>query len=395
LTLAQTITCENPDTKTPERETILWRGRSADYWNWLPKNSVHIFIHRDDFDRAIFKNDLLRVIPRSELPPMEPYTSIRQLYSRIRAGKVNVVFEPTNYTITDRIKKMIQKRGITGDELFKSSEVDPVIFWFEFMDWLVHNKNPKFITIIFDEADELFPTSPGGARWHLNLWAKDVIKDLRRRRISLFMASHGYQDLDGRIKPKIQYKIYMKGCVTPPESIVNRRAPIMLEPGVYYIERDGWGLHAFEKIPERTIMLTYLTGIDERDDFGDSPDLPPGPDKIPPIPPDKIPPVAGNGDAVNLSIPPECITKDKDGKIISIDLSRFNGLEGVEKKRNKRARKKSTYSRRSYILKRSTEKDGAREQARAYDEKVKSGAIDEQPMPKPERNDNTTDEVDK
>ena len=78
--------------------------------------------------------------------------------------------------LSDRIAKLVRRRG--GDEvkLDKNTKVDPVIFWFEFMDWMVHNKNPKFMTIIFDEADELFPQSPGGVRWHLNLWAKDIIK---------------------------------------------------------------------------------------------------------------------------------------------------------------------------------------------------------------------------
>ena len=92
LTLAQTINCENPFSHNEEKETILWRGRSNDYWNWLPKEMVRIFIHKADFDRAVFKNDTLDIIPREELPPMEAYTSIRQLYSRLRIGKVNVVY---------------------------------------------------------------------------------------------------------------------------------------------------------------------------------------------------------------------------------------------------------------------------------------------------------------
>jgi len=417
LTLAQTICCENPFTKQEEKETILWRGRSNDYWNWIPKENVQLFIHKADFDKAVFKDDLLNVMPRSELPPMEAYTSIRQLYSRLRAGKINVVYEPTTYTVSERIKKMIQKRGITGDELFKSSEVDPVIFWFEMMDWLVHNKNPKFISIIFDEADELFPASPGGARWHLNLWAKDVIKDLRRRRISLFMACHGYQDLDGRIKPKIQYKVWMKGSVTMPESLVNRRAPMMLEPGVYYIERDGWGMHSFSKIEEKTIVLGYLNGEDERDDFGDSNEGGGG-GSIPPSPPsdqsigmrddpttfmdeskesleddDKNQPIRtpiSNGLA-NMTIPTECITYDKDG-IMSIDLTKLNVTPSP---RRKKARKAPIYHKKSYFQKRTDTKDNIVEQAKVYDAKVEMGVVKEEPLPKYERNDKTTDEIDK
>jgi len=413
LTLAQTINCENPFSHNEEKETILWRGRSNDYWNWLPKEMVRIFIHKADFDRAVFKNDTLDVIPREELPPMEPYTSIRQLYSRLRIGKVNVVYEPTTYTVSERIKKMIQKRGITGDELFKSNEVDPVIFWFELMDWLVHNKNPQFVSIIFDEADELFPASPGGARWHLNLWAKDVIKDLRRRRISLFMACHGYQDLDGRIKPKIQYKVWMKGSVTMPESLVNRQAPVMLEPGVYYIERDGWGMHSFSKIPEKTIVLGYMNGCDERDDFGDDEDyrgggggggsghggIPPLPPKVEslsermglPKPPDIKEKPEINVNNASISIPSECIFYDKDGKMC-IDLTKFTNGNGKPKRKS---RPKPIYHKRSYLRERSTANDDKIDNAIKYDERVALGEISEEPLPKPDRNDNTTDEIDK
>jgi hypothetical protein len=417
LTLAQTICCENPFTKSEEKETILWRGRSNDYWNWIPKEQVQLFIHKADFNRAVFKDDILNVMPREDLPPMEAYTSIRQLYSRLRAGKINVVYEPTTYTVSERIKKMIQKRGITGDELFKSSEVDPVIFWFELMDWLVHNKNPKFITIIFDEADELFPASPGGARWHLNLWAKDVIKDLRRRRISLIMACHGYQDLDGRIKPKIQYKIWMKGSVTMPESLVNRRAPMMLEPGVYYIERDGWGMHSFDKIPERTIVLGYLDGADERDDFGEESGDGKGDGGIPQFTPpttfnqradnpstfmdeskegfdieDNIPMQSQKPNSLaNMTIPSECVTYDKNG-VMSIDLTKLNITSSPKKRK---VRKAPVYNRKTYFQKRDDTKDNIVEQAKEYDKKVESGEVKEEPLPKYERNDKTTDEIDK
>ena len=416
LTLAQTICCENPFTKSEEKETILWRGRSNDYWNWIPKENVQLFIHKADFERAIFKDDNLKIMERKDLPPMEAYISIRQLYSRLRAGKINVIYEPTTYTVSERIKKMVQKRGITGDELFKSNEVDPVIFWFELMDWLVHNKNPKFVSIIFDEADELFPSAPAGARWHLNLWAKDVIKDLRRRRISLFMACHGYQDLDGRIKPKIQYKVWMKGSVTMPESLVKRQAPMMLEPGTYYIERDGWGMHSFDKIEEKTIVLGYLSGQDERDDFGAGDDGLGGGFK-PPTPPGSPPP--GRQDdpttfmdestesldsgldqpiptstlsnsLANITIPSECIYYDKDGKM-AIDLTKLN----MSAPKKRKVHKAPVYHRKSYIQKRTTEKDNVVEQTKKYDEKVESGNLKEEPMPKYDRNDNTTDEIDK
>jgi hypothetical protein len=233
------------------------------------------------------------------------------------------------------------------------------------------------------------------------------------------MACHGYQDLDGRIKPKIQYKVWMKGSVTMPESLVKRQAPMMLEPGTYYIERDGWGMHSFDKIEERTIVLGYLSGQDERDDFGSGDDglggsgggyQPPTPPGSPPTGMQDDPatfmdeskeslesnvldqpiqtPIA-NGLA-NMTIPSECITYDKNG-LMSIDLTKLN----ISTPKKRKVHKAPVYHRKSYIQKRTTEKDNVIDQTKKYDAKVESGIVKEEPMPKYDRNDSTTDEIDK
>jgi hypothetical protein len=363
---------------------------------------VQVFIHKKDLKTTVFKNDVLKVLSKDELPPIEAYTSIRKLYGRLREGKINVVFEPTSYTITDRIREMIQRRGVSSEELFKSNKVDPVIFWFEFMGWLVANKNPKFLTIIYDEADEVFPNSPSGGRWHLNLWAKDIMRDLRRRGISLLMASHGYNDIDGRLLSKIQYKIYMKGATTPSFSIVNHKAPIMLEPGTYYIERDGWGLHGFNKIKEQSIVLTYLQGDREKDDFGadddDDEEYDEDDDPEDVTKPDK--PVGKPKDLnnMNMEIPPDCIYKDKDGKL-TIDFTKMaslmNGKPSQKPTKPKPKHKTPEFRRKSYIAKRDATKDNLRDLTKRYDSMVEAGKVSDVHVPKYDRNDNTTDEVDK
>jgi len=272
VTLAMNIGCINPFTNVLEYETVIWRGRFADYWNWMPRERVIIFMHRDDFDKATFKNDLLDNIPTDQLPPLRSYTSCKDLYEQIMKygkSKINVVYEPTSYELTKDIMEMIQKRGVTGDKMFKDPHVDPVIFWFEFTNWLNKHKSLDFLSIIFDEADELFPQSPAGPRWHLNLWAKDVIKDFRKRNISMYLACHGVHDIDGRIIPKIQYRIYMKGCVTPTSSLVRRMAPIMLDRGIYFIEKDAWGLAKYSKIPEQPRILVEFLKPEELQEYRD------------------------------------------------------------------------------------------------------------------------------
>jgi energy-coupling factor transporter ATP-binding protein EcfA2 len=272
LTLAQTVQCYNTVTNVLEFETSIWRGGDEDYWTWLPYDRTRVFIHRDNIDTVSFKcdEDLLEY-DRSKLPKIIVYKNNKDLYSKLLRGCINVVYEPTTYTLTERLKKMIQKRGVAGDELFKKKEVDSIIWWFEFVDWLRINKSLEHISVFIDEADQLLPVSPSGARWHLNLWFKDIMRALRKRNISLFLACHGYTDIDGRIRPKVMYRIYMKGACAPSESLVWKTAPITLPQGKYYIERDAWGWARFNKIEEQPRVLVSLKP-DEDETDGEDPE---------------------------------------------------------------------------------------------------------------------------
>lgn len=299
-------------------ETIMWRGRDTDYWYWLDKKRVVLFFHETDYKNGIhFKNDYLQDIPESELPKIKTYRSIESLYKNMVKGAINVVYEPRTYKLTENIKTMIKKRGGVGDEIFKSDETDRVVFWFEVMDWLLWNKLLDFLTIIFDEADELFPASPSGIRWHLNLWAKHIMKDLRKRNISMIIATHGYTDIDGRMNTKIQYRFYLRGSITPSSSLINTRAPILLPRGRYYIEGDGWGWVEYDKIEEKPRILVYFKSdnINGSGDGDDTPDVPPengAKDDI------TIDPVSDY-----ITIDASHIKIDDDGKLI-IDVSGLN-----------------------------------------------------------------------
>jgi hypothetical protein len=265
LTLCQTVQCYNKNGDL-EFETSIWRGGDEDYWTWLPYERTRVFIHRDDFNTVSFKCDEdLKEYDRSQLPQIIMYKNNKDLYSKLLRGGINVVYEPTTYTLTDRLKKMIQRRGVTGDDLFKNKTIDPIIWWFEFIDWLRVNKSIEHISVFIDEADQLLPVSPSGARWHLNLWFKDIMRALRKRNISLYMACHGYTDIDGRMKPKIMFRVYMKGSCTPSESLIFKTAPVTLPQGKYYIEKDAWGWAKFNKIDEQPRVLVVLKRNEDDD----------------------------------------------------------------------------------------------------------------------------------
>jgi hypothetical protein len=93
------------------------------------------------------------------------------------------------------------------------------------------------------------------------------MRALRKRNISLFLACHGYTDIDGRIRPKVMYRIYMKGACAPSESLVWKTAPITLPQGKYYIERDAWGWARFNKIDEQPRVLVVLKQDDDDEEM--------------------------------------------------------------------------------------------------------------------------------
>jgi len=265
LTLASTTTCENPDTGATEKETIIWRGRPDDSWNWIPKESECLFIHAMDWKSFKILDDHKRPIPKEQLPPIVRYVSFADLYYKLKKGRINIVYEPSSYTLTENVKDQIRARGMSNQgDIFKGIDaMDPVLFWYEMILFLGNLKNSGFISVILDEFDEICNAQPTGCRWHLSLWLKDLLKDLRKKRISLIFASHSYTDWDGRLIPKIQYWIFMKGA--PPvntntrRSMVHKTATLMLEPGQFFIERSGWGRAKCEGIPPKTIVHVTLT----------------------------------------------------------------------------------------------------------------------------------------
>ncbi|MDW7990435.1 MAG: hypothetical protein RMH75_07240 [Archaeoglobaceae archaeon] len=253
LKIAEKVHCESYKNGV-EKEKVIWRGRDVDQWNWYPGKDVRVFVFYED-DVKFYYEDGRRVdIEYSR------YKNFDDILSNL--GEFNVVYEPKNYIMPNELLEIIKRRAPEA-ETVKGAEhvlteacVDSSIWWFDFLYYLLHSTNrPRFISVMIDEADEVFPELPSGLRWHLQLWFKDIVKDLRKRNISLYFSAHSFSDVDFRIRSKVQYRILLKGAKVPKNSLINKTAPLFLPLGKAFIERDGFGIFAFDKLPTKQKIL--------------------------------------------------------------------------------------------------------------------------------------------
>ncbi len=254
----------------PKRETVIWRGRNLDYWNWMYDPSFQwtskafrrkTYIHHHEQDVPEFTDEF--GFPLS-LPPdaVKTYRSPRDLHRSLVPGEINVVYEPTHYDMTVGMEELIISRACSAANLLDDLEIDPALWWAEFLFYLLNFKKAGFVTVILDEADEIFPQSVSGIRWHIQSLFCDSAKDFRKANISLIYSIHDITDLDYRLRSKTQYWGYMRGARPKPGSLIYPKALINLPTGEIYLERDGFGNINFGKFLERPrVRAAFLTGI--------------------------------------------------------------------------------------------------------------------------------------
>ena len=247
--LAHQIVFIHPRHKKPMKETVVWRGRSIDYWNFM-------FDHDFEWESAEFKRDVLvhywigdedsitfKTELGDELPVFDTrvYSGVNDLYANLLQGAINVVYEPSRYVMSPGMEDMITRRSLVSAKTLQEIEMDPCLWWCEFLFYLLHFKKAGFITVILDEIDEIFPGTSQGLRWHMQALFSDSAKDFRKANISLFFSIHDLADLDYRIRSKIQYWGYMKGAVVQQGSLIPSYIPLLLPVGEIILDRGTYG----------------------------------------------------------------------------------------------------------------------------------------------------------
>ncbi|MCD6523992.1 MAG: hypothetical protein J7K48_03210 [Thermococcus sp.] len=234
-------------------EWIIWRGRDTDGWHMLPnwKQRVKLLVHEKDevhVYKVPYGGTTATEITKSL--NIEKYSTPEDLLTKLEQDKINIVYEPTFYQITQELATYILARTNIRIPSWQMKEAKGIYFWFELFEKLITRKDRRWITIIVDEADDLIPANPQGLQWRLQEWVKNSVKDFRKNLITLILAVHNAEDCDHRVIRKLPIRIYLQGARVDKDSLMTDKTITQrLNPGEAKIEWRGFGYGGFKFPP--------------------------------------------------------------------------------------------------------------------------------------------------
>lgn len=262
--LAKGFCFVDPETGNLIRETVIWRGRDVDYWmSFEPSECV---VHVSTYDYPVFKvYDLSHKILDITGYNVLKYGSTKELMQNINLSKINVVYEPTNYTISKKLRKIIPNIS-SGKLRHQLGMISPYVWWYEFFHYVLKHKPNTHLSIIIDEGGELFPARVESLNWWLVNWFKNNFIDFRKRNISFLIAAHSHVLIYPEILPLFQYFIYMRGSTPISKSMVHYRSPVMQDVGSYHVDGGLWGKGGFADLPNKKQHLVRFEHPDPEDE---------------------------------------------------------------------------------------------------------------------------------
>lgn len=230
------------------KEYVIWRGRSVAQWHKIPQweENIKLFFHTNN-NPKIYK---LKGEKSEEINvKYYRYKTPKDLLKKIEKNRINVVYEPKEYSISNALANEIEKAIDYRVTKKERESRKSAYFWYELMYELIRRKDRRWIALFLDECDEIFPENPKGLQWKLQLWLKDNLKDARKAYVSVFASTHALGDVDWRIRNKFQAFIYLKGAKVSEKSMVNKSLPLRLTPGTGIIDWGTFGIFTYKPIP--------------------------------------------------------------------------------------------------------------------------------------------------
>ncbi len=237
--------------KLAGKEYVIWRGRFLVQWHKLPdwEKKVRILTYKDDnieFLKLPYGGGGAEVLDI----PVVRYRDAKDVLNKLDKNYINVIYEPPCYRISEELVEGVKER--TGYAILpeKLEEEKPHFFWFELLYRLLTREDRDWYSVFIDEVDDIFPETPTGARFALQAWVKDILKDLRKALVSLIASTHTIRNVDWRIRTKIPTYIYLRGAEPRPGSKIKSQYLLLMDPGYAYIEWGRYGVFKFEYLPQ-------------------------------------------------------------------------------------------------------------------------------------------------
>lgn len=264
----------------PKPETVIIRGGKHDNWsavlpeyynkNYPYKKKCFLYVHENDNIKFwhLKNGKKTRIF---YLPEIKKYSDANQLKNLIgfNPGAIHIVYEPSNYRLN--LEFWLRFRGKSLEtvtkaekERLKDMPVAPVIFWFEFFETLLRERDFGHVTVEIDEAHQMCPAGARGDRWHLNEWFINnaVIKG-RKNNLTLILATQQQSQLDYRLIVPLANTVYLKGAHIPKSSMIRYKAITGgLKPGLGLIEKrnDRFGPITFPRL-EKQPPVVFAEGV--------------------------------------------------------------------------------------------------------------------------------------
>jgi len=206
-------------------EVIIWRGMFSCQWtNFLElKMPVRlIYIGPEPIAVNPYTGDPVFL---AELAELKPCSDINEVLGALGPDRVNVVYlwapDPVSFT--------------------KS--------WLDLFEALVSRPH-GWVSIFFDELEDLAPSSSVGELWAQVERAARIIKEFRKRLISFYAASQVYSDVDYRVFRKFQWQAYLRGARVPRGSRLWQKAVDALKTGWLWLVGGGeYTTYPFAPVP--------------------------------------------------------------------------------------------------------------------------------------------------
>jgi len=212
-----------------KKDLVIWRGMFSCQWlfSLIP---VNLILPCKTKVILIKKQGSERVSPESVAEYVSYYSDIHEVYKHVRENALNVIYTLNIYD------------------------------WIRIFEFLIYRDDVRFVDIMFDEIEDLFPLNPAGEIWNLVEYGARLLKEFRKTYISLYAATQKISDVDYRILNKINYFIYLKGAKTKKNSIVDQRIVNFLKPGVAIIEGSYYQYFRFNDIARPTVRAKISLG---------------------------------------------------------------------------------------------------------------------------------------